>query len=96
MKEISALIKRDMIECASSLCSPPFVDTMEKIAVCKVGRQQTGWCFDLGHPTSITVRNTCLFLSYSIYGIFIIVAQMDKDNTLTLSRKGQGSYELSQ
>lgn len=61
MKENSALIKRDMIECASSLCSPPFVDTMEKIAVCKVGRQQTGWCFDLGHPTSITVRNTCLF-----------------------------------
>lgn len=61
MKEISALIKGDMIECASSLCSPPFVDTMEKIAVCKVGRQQTGWCFDLGHPTSITVRNTWLF-----------------------------------
>ena len=38
MNEISAIIKkRQMIEPASSLCSPPYEDTMEKTAVCKLG-----------------------------------------------------------
>lgn len=35
---------------------------------------------DLGLPTSINVRINICFLSHPVHGIFIIVAQTDRDN----------------